>query len=242
MALKFPEKTDGYPAEIRFTPVNETDGIAGSPISIYLPAGVLFADKMEYENIGLGAAGLAADRGQEGFEGSFLDAMKEFAPQAAQELIKKAGPGALGAAAQLRNKISPNPNTRALFKQVSLRSFQYNFKMIPTSAAEAENIREIIKEFRTQMYPSTIAAGANAGTSLGYNFPNRYEIEMFYNEVDVAPKTVPSYLEALQTSFNPTGQTMFQEAGGRGYFAETDLNLTFTESRALSQDDILAGY
>jgi hypothetical protein len=247
MAYKFPVADRGYPGLVRFTPVDETDGPAGETIELYLPAGVLFADKMEYENMGLGAAGAAAFSasadGNAVEEQGYLETLKQSGNVAVAELARRMGPGGTGVAAQLRNKTSPNPNTRALFKQVSLRSFQYNFKLIPTSQQEANNIKDIIKEFRTQMYP-TLLAGGNEGTSLGYRFPNRYEIEMFYEgeRIENAPKTVPAYLEALQVSYNPTGQTMLQEGGGTGTFAETDLNLTFTESRTISQEDVLAGY
>jgi len=244
MAIKFPEDQTGYPGFIRFTPVDDKgaplDAQDGEIIELYLPAGVLFADKMEYENMALGLAGVigADDENTATAENIFSG---DVAGLALQEIVKKAVSGAAGAIQQ-RNKISPNPNTRALFKQVSLRSFQFNFKLIPTTETEATTITNIVKEFRTQMYPNLIGGGGE-GTSVGYEFPNRYQIETFYDgQADMAPKIFPAYLEAFQASYNPTGQTIFQKAGGQGYFAETDMNLTFTESRALTKQDIAGGY
>jgi len=240
MAIKFPEDQTGYPGFIRFTPVDDQGAQDGEIIELYLPAGVLFADKMEYENMALGLAGMigADDENTATAENLFSG---DVAGLAMQEIIKKAVSGAAGAITQ-RNKQAPNPNTRALFKQVSLRSFQFNFKLIPTTETEATTITNIVKEFRTQMYPELIGGGGE-GTSVGYEFPNRYEIETFYDgQEDMAPKIFPAYLEAFQASYNPTGQTIFQKAGGQGYFAETDMNLTFTESRALTKQDIAGGY
>lgn len=240
MTIKFPEDQTGYPGFIRFTPVDDQGDTDGEIIELYLPSGVLFADKMEYENMALGLAGVigADDENTATAENIFSG---DVAGLALQEIVKKAVSGAAGAITQ-RNKQAPNPNTRALFKQVSLRSFQFNFKLIPTTESEAKTITNIVKEFRIQMYPELIGGGGE-GTSVGYEFPNRYQIETFYqNQGDMAPKIFPAYLEAFQASYNPTGQTILQKAGQQGYFAETDMNLTFTESRALTKQDIQGGY
>lgn len=243
MALKFPENDEGYPSEIRFTLVDESDSPTGTNINLYFPAGALFADRVQYENVDLGAGVGTAAGG--GFEGSVTDALgdTEIAKLASTEVIKKFLPR-VGAGAQDRTKVAPNPNTRALFKQVALRSFQFNFKMIPTTASEAANIKEIIQKFREEMYPESLGEGANPGTSLGYKFPNRFKIEMFYNGSlsKLAPKVAPCYVEAFSAAYNPTGQTLLQEGGGDVQFAETDINITLTESRTLDKKAIQGGF
>ena len=241
--MEFPSDKTGYPGELRFTLVDFA-GVLGEEVSLYMPAGALFADRVEYENQNLAGLGIAAEDGGGGLTGAVSDLLQddEAAKFAASEVVKMFSERA-GAAARARNKTAPNPNTRALFKQVSLRSFQFNFKLIPTNEGEAQSIKQIIKFFRTEMYPKSLGTGPSGG-SLGYKFPNRFEIQMFYDgkENDMAPKIAPSYLESFSASYNPTGQTMLQTGGGTPYFAETDINLTFTESQALDQSKIAEGF
>ena len=239
----FPENKEGYPAEIVFTLVDENDSPLGTTVNLYMPAGALYADRVQYENVELGTSGVATAGG--GFEGSISEALGdgEIAKMASNEVIKKFLPK-VGAGVQERTKVAPNPNTRALFKQVSLRSFQFNFKLIPTNANESQSIKDIITIFREEMYPESLGAGANPGTSLGYKFPNRFKIEMFYNGSlsPLAPKVAPCYVEAFSAAYNPTGQTMVQENGGQPQFIETDINITLTESRTLDKAAIQAGF
>jgi len=238
---KFPVKDEGYPSEIRFTLVDETDAPLSTVVNLYFPAGALYADRVQYENVETGVAGMMLG----GFEGSFTDALSDpkLAEMLGTETIKKFMPK-VGQSVQDRTKVAPNPNTRALFKQVSLRSFQFNFKLIPTNAAESQAIKDIIKIFRLEMYPESLGGGEVKGTSLGYKFPNRFQIEMYYNNKlsPLAPKVAPCYIEAFSAAYNPTGQSLVQENGGDVAFLETDINITLTESRTLDRKSIEEGF
>jgi hypothetical protein len=238
---KFPVKDEGYPSEIRFTLVDETDSPLSTVVNLFFPAGALYADRVQYENVETGTAGMMVN----GFEGSAFEQLADdgLLEQLGTETIKKFMPK-VGQAVQDRTKVAPNPNTRALFKQVSLRSFQFNFKLIPTNAAETQAIKDIIKIFRLEMYPESIGGGEVKGTSLGYKFPNRFQIEMYYNNQlsTLAPKVAPCYVEAFSAAYNPTGQSLVQENGGEVAFLETDINITLTESRTLDREAIEKGF
>jgi len=239
MALTFPQDQTSYPAMMRFTCKDGNGTTVGDVVELYMPAGVQFADKVEYENIGLGALGVSATGGLEGGNASDIIGTEEGRGLILSEVAKKFSDKA-GAVSRIRNKSAPNPNTRALFKQVSLRSFQFSFKLIPTSASEAETIKEIIKKFRTEMYPEDLAGGSSG--SLGYKFPNTFTMEFFSNGTTIeGPKVDESYLEACSVAYNPTNQSILDNAGS-GYFSEIDLNLTFTESRTLNRDKIGEGF
>ena len=94
------------------------------------------------------------------------------------------------------------------------------------------------------MYPESIGGGEVKGTSLGYKFPNRFQIEMYYNNElsPLAPKVAPCYIEAFSAAYNPTGQSLVQENGGNVAFLETDINITLTESRTLDRAAIEEGF
>ena len=52
--------------------------------------------------------------------------------------------------------VTLNPNTRSLFKSVALREFAFQFKFIAKSKKEADEVRKIIKFFRTELYPEAL--------------------------------------------------------------------------------------
>ncbi len=131
-------------------------------------------------------------------------------------------------------RVALNPNTRTLFQSVPVRSFAFQFKMIPNSALEVKAIEAIIKRFRTVMYPQEIGTDS---ISLGYKFPDPFEIKMFYDNKEVFTKILPSYLRDINVTYNTSGMG-FHEDGG---FTDVDVSLTFTESRPLSKDDVERG-
>lgn len=244
MALEFPSDRRTYEGVIRFTIIRtNADGSEsdGETCDLYLPVGVQIADRVEYENIGLGALGLLAGEGGTNVDFAPSDVVQDQQTRGLilSEITKKFSDRA-GAVARARTKTAPNPNTRALFKQVSLRSFQFSFKFIPTSESEANTIPQIIRFFRTEMYPLSIAGGEQG--SLGYKFPNKFKIQFFYDNIELATKIAPAYLEAFVTNYNPTQQAFFKSGNGNPHFSETDINMTLTEAQALDQAKILEGF
>jgi hypothetical protein len=137
-------------------------------------------------------------------------------------------------------RTADNPNTRVLFKSVRLRTFQFAFKMIPTSHEEALMIAAIVKEFRTQLYPET------SGGSVGYKYPDMYNIELFHGptgqEVAVPPKVKPSFLASVSTNLNAGSGAILAEYGSSQYWSEVDITLEFFEGKTLDKKDIRGGY
>lgn len=225
-------------------------------VSLYLPTGLQFADTVEYENADLGVTGGAVGTGLAGGQGAIQSAAKSmvdgvgsfiesFSTAANSDVARLAAVRAAskfgdetGNAVKSFARVTLNPNTRTLFKSVGIRSFNFNFKMIPQSEKESRVIREIIKFFRTELYPQKITLGEDgdqAGNfSLGYRFPNKFKIEMFYNDVPVATKILPCFLQSFTTTYNGTSMGMHTD----GSFQEVDIAMTFTEARTLSREDV----
>ena len=241
MALEFPSAPT-YLGSMTFTFVDKNNSQLGDQIRIYQPIGVQLADRVEYENVGLGALGMAAQEGAaDQLVPSEIINDPEFRGMALSEIVKKFSDRA-GAAARARTRTAPNPNTRALFKQVALRSFQFSFKFIPVNDGEAETVLNIIKRFRTELYPEDIQGGETG--SLGYRFPNRVRVEFHYDKKAIPgiPKIAPAYIESFTTNLNPTNAAMLQKGGGKVAFSEIDANITLTESQALSRAKIDEGF
>jgi len=223
----------------------------GNSCSIYLPQSIQISDGVSIENTNLGAfgAGIAGSiqSGSAPLEalftetGNAINSMADFfrgnmTQDAARAAAAKAS-GALGegvsGAVRSALQTTPNPNTRALFRSVNLREFSFTFNMIPKSPKEAREITNIIKFFRTELYPESIGSPV----SYGYKFPNKFAISIEYDNKKIATGILKSYLRTFQTNYNPNHMSFFED----GNFQETQISLSFVEARTLDKKDIVEG-
>ena len=216
----------------------------GNQIILPLPAGLSYGDAIEYNNVDLGTIRgsliQAAERKSAGDNDTAASdqdnrtAFQKMTEEIANRFGGDTGRALVGSA--------PNPNTRALFKQVGIRSFQVSYKMIPESKEEADNIKEIIKEFRKEMHPIPQFVG-DAVTS--FKFPKLFKIRFYLGndeKFEVEPKLQPAYLQNFSVTYNSGGNAIMSDGNGNLSFSETDISMTFMEYRAQHQNDILKGF
>lgn len=233
----------------------------GKKVSLYMPQGLVFRDNATYEGKDLGATGAAALAGVQGagtFLGNILSgagqtfaagmagsANTELAKLGTQKVLTGVLPESIGAAFQVASGVTTNPNTRSLFKNVGMREFSFAFKLIAQSRDEAKQINEIVRFFRAELYPEKIkikVGGGQEEISVGYNFPNMFKIQLFYDnkEIDskIMPKIANCYLRDINVSYNASGQLFHDDEQP----FEIDMTLAFQETRTLSREDIEAGF
>ena len=100
-------------------------------------------------------------------------------------------------------------------------------------------IENIIKFFRASMYPDTINFDPDGlNVPIGYEFPDKFQIEMLYNGQQVGLRILNSVLRSFQTNYNP--QSMVWHKDGKR--TEVDITIVFGEERALNRNDIFEGY
>ncbi len=68
-----------------------------------------------------------------------------------------------------------NPNMELLFNGPTLRNFRFSFKMTPRNSDEAEQIKLIIRTFKTNMAPRTSSSTSNKGNFF-LKTPNVFEL------------------------------------------------------------------
>ena len=125
-------------------------------------------------------AGGASALGKTASEGLSSGASSQQAKLAVLGLQSKL-PAEVAGAIREGGQITTNPNTRALFKQVNIREFAFQFKFIPQSEREAEEVKNIIQFFREELYPTEIFDTiGDTKILLGYNFPNKFQISVEY--------------------------------------------------------------
>ena len=226
-------------------------------VTLYLPQAIAVSDMVMYERLDLGAIGAvganaiqsgaspkqaaAAAFGEAGksafdFMSGRGSLSKELAGLAALRLLPS---GTTENVAKTQLGVAVNPNTKSLFRAVELRTFGFTFKMIASSAKEADAIEQIVKIFRTELYPETINTSTSfGGAPIGYKFPNKFDIKLQYNGIELPIKFLRANLINVQTVYNQS--SMGWHANGKP--SEVDLTLSFGEPRTLSKQDIVDGY
>ena len=234
-------------------------------IKLYMPPGVMFHDNIQYNQAQLGLAGAGGlqafnDTGSglsaigtmlsetassltglfSGNGGGSMDAARVAMARGVQAYSSVLSSGAQ-AAFNLGLQVRVNPNTRSVFEGVSVRNFSFQYDFYPTSRSEQNEVEKIIKVFRTEMYPRAIPESSlEKGFPLGYKFPNLFEINFKFGNAEIQgmPKPLFCFLRDVSTSYNP-GNMSYHEQGKPSHI---NMNLSFTEFRALNQQDIEKGH
>jgi hypothetical protein len=147
-----------------------------------------------------------------------------------------------GLGVQNATRIQISPNTRAIFKQVNIREWNFSFQLIPTNEKESEQIENIIDFFRMEQLPEELGA---QGISMAYRFPNLMRIYAYYYKEDangrlqeVIPlitRFLPAYLQSVDVTYNTSGMSFYDN----GKFHDATLNIKFIEYRPLNKGDIV---
>jgi hypothetical protein len=210
-------------------------------VRLYLPVGLVYRDNVSYENAELGVAGGAA-LGSMRASGEIslglktsIDSLKGSAGSKQASLgtvrILEAVNDTAGAVGRAAAQVTVNPNARTLFKGVAIREFSFVFKFIPRSQREAQEVRRIIETFRTELYPESINLDTDANVSIGYEFPNKFQIDILYENKRIGTRILPAFLRDVNVTYNPSNPGMHSD----GEFNEVDLSLSFTESHTLDK-------
>lgn len=223
------KERSAYPT-IRFS----VDGTAES-IYLPIPQGLTFGDNMNYSTIDLGVIGDMAQRTIEQFAkegaksgfgtlaGGVMDKLKSMNAEAAAVIASTAlaSEGTTQIVGLGIKKILP-PNTNSIFQGSAIRQFGFQFKLVARTQSEAKTAKAIVDVFRKYMYPE----GTQDNILLSY--PNTWKIT--FHQADL-PKIAQCYLTSLSTTYNSSTNAFYSDNSP----LETDINLTFQETKALNR-------
>ena len=113
-----------------------------------------------------------------GTDSSIMDAASQFVTAKATSAAIGALGGNVSAADLLARQTGQifNPNMELLFNGPTLRSFSFSFKMTPRSPAEAQECKNIIRSFKSNMAPKTKNTGSIGGAGMFLKTPNVFEL------------------------------------------------------------------
>lgn len=135
-----------------------------------------------------------------------------------------------------------NPNLELLFQGPKLRSFAFQFKMIPRSEKEARNIRYILKFFKKGMAAKRNFTDPEAAYFLGA--PNVFDIQFKSNEreIDSIGKIKTCALQQCVVNYTPDGfYAAFEDNKVRSQPIAVVMQLAFTELTPLYNDNYDVG-
>ena len=114
------------------------------------------------------------------------------------------------------------------FKGITKRQFQYTFKMIPKSAAEADEIKNIIHLFKRNMLPE-MTGGDGSGRRM--TIPNTFNIQYMYNGADnnFLHKIGECVLENFSVAYGGEKYATYNPTANGAPPVETTITLAFKE-------------
>ena len=162
-------------------------------ITLYMPPSVQVSYGANYTDTEIGAAAaVGAQAYNDIVSGKSLGdtvnkSLKSLGPELGDGMIRKALgaidmiPGLEGAleVVEMQRGFIKAPRMELAFKGIPKRSFQYDFKMLPKSAEEAEEIQKIVRAFKLNMLPEMVQGSANRLT-----MPNTFDIQYMYAGVE----------------------------------------------------------
>lgn len=128
--------------------------------------------------------------------------------------------------------LAPNPRKEQLFKHVNFRNFTFDYQFYPRDPQEAENVLNIIYQFKYHMHPEFKDAN-----NFLYIYPSEFDI-FYYNggqeNLNVNRHT-SCVLTDMVVNYSPNGQfTSF----ANGMPTQINLTLTFKELATLTKEKI----
>ena len=231
-----------------------TKSTLGSVV-LYMPSGTSINDNLSYEQVDTGIGGIMMNTAAGAASANQVmkdlnDNSKQLIRAGVSQLVasQSGSKGLAGGAisqALINSGEVVNPHAQMLFKAPAMRQFSYTFKLVPRTLAEAKQIIEIVKFFRTAAYPE-LGNGDNSPTTGSplemstFKFPDIFQITHLTKgkENQNMIKHVDSYLTSVTVTYNSSSPSFYDD----GMPSEIDLTLSFQESKALNRAMIKGGY
>lgn len=88
----------------------------------------------------------------------------------------KSGGGVISDLLELSSRTKTNPFREVLFESVNYRTFQFNYRFLPKTPNETEQVKRIIKIFKQHMHPEI------SKNKLFYIYPSEFDIKYYYKD------------------------------------------------------------
>jgi len=222
-------------------------------IALYMPPSVAVSYGANYTDTEIGAAAAIGAQAYQDIVGgkSLADTvnknLKALGPEIGDGMIRKALgaidmiPGLEGAmeVVEMQRGFIKAPRMELAFKGIPKRSFQYDFKMIPKSAAEAEEIQKIVKAFKLNMLPEMVQ-----GSAARLTIPNTFDIQYMYAGADnqYLHKISTCVLESMNVTYGGDRYKTFEATSNGAPPIEVAIQLAFKEMDLITREKAAEGF
>lgn len=138
-----------------------------------------------------------------------------------------------------------NPYVEQVFNGVNMRTFTFNWKLVPRNDGETTKIKAIIKKLRAMSLPdyaATLGNNDDAGTlsDRWLTIPKIFRISWHQGdggrEIDSLPKLKPAVLTNITINYTPDSiWATYEGANPVAY----DMTLNFTETEIITQTEVI---
>ena len=128
--------------------------------------------------------------------------------------------------------LAPNPRKEQIFKHVNFRTFSFDYQFYPRDQKEAENVLNIIYQFKLHMHPEFKDAN-----NFLYIYPSEFDIFYYNNgqENMNVNRHTSCVLTDMVVNYSPNGQFT---AFANGMPTQINVTLTFKELATLTKEKI----
>lgn len=160
--------------------------------------------------------------------------IKSFADTGTNALIAGAL-GTTGGTVSKLSKIAINPTKELIFQSVNWRTFSFNYNFAPKSEKEAQNVLNIIHQFKFHMHPEFLDTN-----EFLYIYPSEFDISYYSNGVenDKIHKHTSCILVDLNVNYTPNGHF---STFANGMPNQIQISMTFKELAKLDKKKIEDG-
>ena len=136
----------------------------------------------------------------------------------------------LGKFSQSQVGMVRNPHLTTIFEGVKLKTYTFSWKISPKSAAEAQQLNEMIKYIKGYMHPQII------GASFALEYPYLASIQFVVGNSAHMPNVKDSFITGFSINNAGSGAPAFYKDGNP---VSTELSLSFQEIDIQTRDDFL---
>ena len=219
-------------------------------ISMYMPTNIKvnYGVDIAKQEIGVAVSEMLKIPGGDAAlkQGKIKSGLKTVGEAMKRKGIEKVGalPGFDGAleAMELKEGAIFSKNIELAFKGVGKRKFQYTFKMMPRSQAEADEIQKIIYAFKFNMLPEF----EDGVRGRKMKVPNTFDIQyMYQNEHNnYLNKISTCFLETMDVTYGGTRYKTFDSSSTLAGAppVETTIELNFSEMETITRERVTEGF
>ena len=229
-------------------------------ITMYMPPSVKVSYGADYGDVEIGAGAelandvyaniMAGKSGKEVVKG----ALDKLGPVISETILNGllatvgAMPGMAGSreAFEMSTGVVQTARMELAFKGIGKRMFQYDFRMIPKSKVEADEIRKIVFAFKANMLPE-FKNGNRSGRKL--RVPNTFDIQYMYSsaqnstqENDYLHKISTCVLKNMDVTYGGERYKTFTANSEGAPPVETSISLQFEELELITKERVHEGF